>query len=77
MKYMSTCNMGEYLKLDKSQNTCAILSPRGCDRTLAFAFTYAVFGDWCLAVTETLCFFTENSVQITKLWINLEAKDIA
>lgn len=76
MKYTSTCSMGEYLKLDKSQNTSAILSPRGCDRTLAFASIHAVFGDWCLAVTETLRFFMENTVQVTKLWINLEAKDI-
>lgn len=68
--------MGEYLKLGESQNPFAVLSPRGCERTLAFASMYAVFGDWCLAVTETLWFFTENTVQVTQLWINLEAKDV-
>lgn len=73
---MSTRNTGEYLKLDKSQNTSAALSPRGWERTLAFASSYAVFGDPCLAVAETLWFCTENTVQVTKFRINLEAKDI-
>lgn len=27
MKYMRTCNMGEYLKLNKSQNPSAVLTP--------------------------------------------------
>lgn len=76
MKYENSYNTGEYLNLEKSQNTSTVFKPRGCEKTLIFASMYAMFTDCCLAIIRTVLFSSENPVQITRRWINLEAKDI-